>query len=312
MTIKPSISLLLNNALVTDLDVIGDRWSLLILRDVFMGRHRFEELRVHTGASKATLSRRLDSLIEAQILCKTPGKGKSKRHEYHLGEKGKSLFGASMLAWQWESHWFDCEANVLPHTLYHTDCGKVFQPKAVCRHCNAAITLEDIIWPQAEESLEHQLEVIRSSNKQRRVRAESNQQAADPRLTQISDLIGDRWTLLLLIAAFLGISRNDGFANQLSIASNILSQRLNMLVSAGIFSKQQYQQNPPRFEYRLTEKAKSLYPLIMYLRQWAMGHHKQEEVLLHKSCKKPLSIKVACSECNEELTPNSVVAQRNT
>lgn len=310
MTQSPSISLILNNALASDLDIIGDRWSLLILRDVFMGRNKFEALRTHTGASKATLSRRLDSLIKADVLCKRTGKDGSKRLEYHLTDKGKTLFGASMLAWQWESKWFDCEDNELPHTLYHKQCNGVLEPVATCAHCNGKIGLEDVEWPESEQHFAHQMKVIRTSNKQRRVRGSAELQAADLRMTQISDLIGDRWTLLLLIAAFLGIKRNDGFANQLNIASNILSQRLSMLVDAGIFDKTPYQQNPPRFEYGLTEKAKTLYPLIMILRQWAMSHQPHQEHLRHKSCGNPLLIKVVCQGCNGELHPEDVAVER--
>ena len=309
MTKTPPVSLILNNALVSDLDIIGDRWTLLILRDIFMARHRFEELRVYTGASKATLSRRLESLVNADVLYKTPGERGSKRLEYHLTEKGKGLFGGSMLAWQWESRWFDCARNSLPHTLFHSECGKEFQPKAVCAHCQTELKIDDVMWPEVQQSLVPQLEMIRSTNKQRRVRAELLQQGADPRLAQIADLIGDRWTLLLLIAAFLGIRRNDGFASQLHIASNILSQRLNMLVTAEIFTRRAYQHNPPRFEYHLTEKARSLYPLIMFLRQWAMSHQNLNEPLLHKCCKQPLQIKVVCCECEGELKPGQVIPE---
>ena len=309
MTTTPSISLILNNALVTDLDVIGDRWALLILRDIFLARHRFEELRMFSGASKATLSRRLESLVNANIVCKTPGKGLSKRLEYHLTEKGKALFGASMLAWQWESNWFDSANSCLPRTLVHKACGKVFTPQAVCAHCATDISLESVEWPQIDSSLNAQLDMIRSTNTQRRVRTQPIQQAADQRMTQISDLIGDRWTLLLLITAFLGTRRNDGFASQLQIATNILSQRLNMLVDAGIFARQAYQQTPVRYEYLLTDKAKSLYPLIMYLRQWAMSYHGAEEPLLHKPCGKPLSILVSCAECSGELKPGQVATE---
>ena len=304
-----AVPLILNSALASDLDLIGDRWVLLILRDLFMGRTRFESLRKHTGASKATLSRRLEALINANVVKRVESKPGTKRFDYMLTEKGMGLFGASMLAWQWESQWFDCSEGDLPRSLFHRSCGNPLVPVTVCTHCRAPLKAGEVEWPQVESAIDMQMAVIRSSNNQRRVRA-SAVKPADLRLAHVSDLIGDRWTLLLLIAAFLGVKRNDGFVQQLKIASNILSQRLSMLVSAGIFEKQAYQHNPPRFEYLLTTKAKTLFPLIMVLRQWAMSQHPNSEPLCHTGCGKPLSFDVVCQSCEHPIKPSDVATEQ--
>ena len=298
-------SLILNSALASDLDVIGDRWVLLILRDVFLGRNRFESLKAQTGASRATLTRRLDTLLKSDILYKHPYSPSGNRFEYKLTEKGLGLFNASMLAWHWERTWAEEDATSLPKQLHHTVCESEFIPKTVCKHCGLDLVLEDVQWPQASSELNEQIHTINSMHKQRRVRV-SHGAGEDMALSTISDLVGDRWTLLLLISSYLGIKRYDGFVNQLNIASNILSHRLKLLVEKNIFTKIIYQDQPLRYEYLLTEKGKSLYALIMVLRQWALGYQATEESLIHLQCGQPLSLTVLCQSCNNPPMPYDI------
>ncbi|REL26350.1 transcriptional regulator [Thalassotalea euphylliae] len=306
MTDVTSIPLILNATISSDLDVIGDRWTLLILRDLFLGRTRFESLRTHTGASKATLSRRLDTLIQIDVIKRQQLKPTSKHYDYLLTGKGLKLFGASILAWRWETQWLaSASESSLPITLLHTPCGHPFIPETVCTHCGQAVKFEDVKWYTSDDSFQHQLKVIQSANKMRRVR-NSRTSALDNRMAGISDLIGDRWTLLILIAAFMGAKRNYEFANYLNIASNILSQRLSMLVEENLFEKTAYQHNPPRYEYVLTDKSKALFPLVMILRQWAMDFHTTPESLKHEPCGANLRLSVNCNMCKTELHPTDI------
>lgn len=300
---KPFLVLTAN--LASDLDVVGDRWVLLILRDVFLGRCRFESLKDHTGASRATLTRRLDTLIQANILYKHPYSPSGNRFEYRLTEKGKGLYEASILAWHWERVWTDAKQSPLPSRLTHQTCQHEVNPKTLCAHCGEELVFEDVTWPQANTDLTEQIHTIHSMHKQRRVRV-SVGDGKDMSLSNISDLIGDRWTLLLLISAYLGIRKYDGFVHQLNIASNILSHRLKLLVEKDIFKRHAYQRQPLRYEYVLTPKGKSLYPLILVLRQWAMKYQPIQESLIHQPCGQPLLLKVLCDFCGESPSANEV------
>ena len=276
------------------LDVVGDRWALLILRDAFLGRTRFEQFRRHTGASRTTLTRRLQALLQADVLHKH---SYGKRFEYKLTVKGLGLFQASLLSWGWESTWTEVEPNVLPGSLFHQSCAHDLNPIAVCVYCRQSLQVGDVYWPEINQGLQQQFGAIRSFNK-RRVRASVVLDSQDHSLAYVSDLIGDRWTLLLLIAAFLGEKRYDAFQKNLSIASNILTDRLNMLVQVNVLKRDKYQDNPPRYEYRLTEKGKSLYPLVMVIRQWVLDWlPKSAETLCHRQCGKSLKIEVQCGHC---------------
>ena len=290
------------------LDVIGDRWVLLILRDVFLGRSRFEELRQHTGASRTTLTRRLSELLEADVLYKRCYSTTANRFEYKLTEKGLGLFSSSLLAWQWELEWSDHAGELLPISLFHNSCNHALTPTAVCRHCQQALSVNDVKWPDIKTELDEQIGDIKSFSK-RRVRHSSKNGQEDLSLATVSDLIGDRWTLLLLISAFLGIKRYDDFLRSLKIASNILTMRLNLLVDVNILERVGYQENPPRSEYHLTEKGKSLFPLVMTMRQWVLDYLPKadsHEALIHKNCGHTLYVEVLCIDCHHKPWPRDV------
>ena len=82
------------------------------------------------------------------------------------------------------------------------------------------------------------------------------------------ELVGERWTLLIVRDAFLGMRRFDEFQASLGIARNVLADRLNRLVDAGVFERVRYSERPERFEYRLTPMGRDLNVAIAALRQW--------------------------------------------
>ncbi|PKN79405.1 MAG: transcriptional regulator, partial [Chloroflexi bacterium HGW-Chloroflexi-9] len=82
------------------------------------------------------------------------------------------------------------------------------------------------------------------------------------------DVVGERWTLLVLRDAFQGKRRFEEFSRSLPVARNVLTDRLRTLVEHGVLERRQYEEHPPRFEYRLTPKGMDLYPVIVALIQW--------------------------------------------
>src|ERR671919_3186160 len=82
------------------------------------------------------------------------------------------------------------------------------------------------------------------------------------------EVIGDRWTILILRDAFYGVRRFDDLRRGLGVARNILTDRLSKLVEHGVLERVPYQDPPPRFEYRLTEKGRDLWHVVTAVRQW--------------------------------------------
>src|SRR5215204_4736575 len=102
------------------------------------------------------------------------------------------------------------------------------------------------------------------------------------------ELVGERWTMLVLREAFTGRRRFDDMAEDLGIARNVLAARLQHLLDEGVLTKVRYQQRPERFEYRLTEKGLDLWPILMSLLQWGDRHYLHPDgpprVIRHRDC----------------------------
>ena len=125
------------------------------------------------------------------------------------------------------------------------------------------------------------------------------------------DLIGDRWTLLIMRDVFFGVRRFDDFQRDLQIARNVLADRLSKLVSAGILRTVPYQDNPPRHEYRLTDKGRDLFDVLMAL--WRFGdkweHATRDRIAVHTDCGKPTHMVPACAHCGGLLTRHNLTVE---
>lgn len=122
-------------------------------------------------------------------------------------------------------------------------------------------------------------------------------------------VIGDRWTMLVLRNAFLGTRRFDDFQLQLGVTRHVLAERLKRLVEVEIFRKQAYQ--PNRYEYRLTDKGRALYPVLLSLTAWGDAWMDEGRgaplVYQHKSCGKTMTPTMVCSECGEPVTARDII-----
>jgi DNA-binding HxlR family transcriptional regulator len=105
------------------------------------------------------------------------------------------------------------------------------------------------------------------------------------------EIVGERWTLLIIRDAFFGLRRFEEFQASLGIARNVLTDRLNRLVEEGIFDRVRYSERPERFEYRLTAKGRELNVALSALRQWGDRHvlERSPLVLRRRSDGKPVT-----------------------
>jgi DNA-binding HxlR family transcriptional regulator len=128
------------------------------------------------------------------------------------------------------------------------------------------------------------------------------------------ELIGERWTILIIRDAFLGIRRFDDFQKSLGIARNVLQQRLARLTENGILEKVRYQERPERFEYRLTEKGMDLWPVVVTLLAWGDKHLVDESgpptIIEHRDCGGRVNDRRICEACGALLGPRDVKARR--
>ena len=124
------------------------------------------------------------------------------------------------------------------------------------------------------------------------------------------ELVGERWTILILRDAFLGVRRFDDFQRSLGIARNVLNTRLQRLVEAGLLERRRYQERPERFEYRLTEKGLDLWPAVVALMQWGDRYLTSGDgppmVLVHRDCGGAVDDRRTCETCGARLGPRDV------
>jgi DNA-binding HxlR family transcriptional regulator len=130
-------------------------------------------------------------------------------------------------------------------------------------------------------------------------------------VAQCLEVVGEWWTLLIVRDAFLGVTRFDEFQERLGISRNVLNQRLTRLVEDGVLTKVPYSEHPPRFDYRLTERGRDLWPVINAMRQWGDKHAAPNGPplrLIHQECGRISEPQLVCSTCHEPVGVRDVKA----
>jgi len=118
--------------------VIGDRWTLLVLRDCFLRVRRFGDFQRRLGITRPILASRLAKLVKDGVLTRVPYRQRPVRHEYRLTEKGLDLYPVVMSIVHWgDVHMAGRRGRPLLHQ--HRDCGKTFDPVMVCSECGEAL-----------------------------------------------------------------------------------------------------------------------------------------------------------------------------
>ena len=128
-------------------------------------------------------------------------------------------------------------------------------------------------------------------------------------------IIGDNWTLLVLRDCFMGVRRFDDFQQRLGVTRHVLSDRLRKLTDGGILEKVAYQERPARYEYRLTDMGRELYPVIVHLAQWGDKHLADDFgaplMRFHRQCGQPLEAELRCGHCGEAVQPRDIRVEEN-
>lgn len=126
------------------------------------------------------------------------------------------------------------------------------------------------------------------------------------------EIVGERWTLLLIREAFFGRTRFDEFRTALGIAPNVLSARLQRLTDEGVFDRVRYQDRPERYTYSLTAKGRELGPLLIHLMNWGDRHYPAPggppTIIRHRGCGGELDDYFSCMRCGERVAPEAFEA----
>ena len=126
------------------------------------------------------------------------------------------------------------------------------------------------------------------------------------------DVVGDRWTLLILRNLFRGVRRFERIQKDLGIARNLLADRLQRLNANEIIIRVPYQDHPVRYDYRLTPKGLDLSSALIALMQWGDQWYANGDpptLLTHAKCKTPVKNVVICSDCGLHIQPKEIRSQ---
>ena len=125
------------------LSIVGDRWTLLVLRDAFMRVRRFEDLLESTGAPRPILSERLKTLVENGVLEKRLYSERPDRFEYRLTEMGLDLWPVLISLLRWGDKWMP-DKDGPPVVVRHKGCGSAVLPELACPDCGEWVTATDM------------------------------------------------------------------------------------------------------------------------------------------------------------------------
>jgi DNA-binding HxlR family transcriptional regulator len=128
-----------NCSIARTLDVVGEWWTLLILRDAFRGTRRFDDFHASLGMARSVLTARLKKLTDEGVLEKQPYSVHPPRYEYRLTEKGGALFPIIAALLSWGDDWAPGSAGPPVH-LIHTTCGQAMHPAMTCPHCGGEVS----------------------------------------------------------------------------------------------------------------------------------------------------------------------------
>ena len=283
------------------IDVIGDGWSFMVLRECYFGVTRFERFQEVLGLPRTTLITRLRRLSDLGLLRPHVYSDRPLRHEYRLTKAGVALYPVMMALMQFGDQWL-AGTKGKPLQLVHRSCGKPCSTYVACSHCLGEISPYRVSYragPGAGRS------AIPTGRKTRRSADPTALERRRPSsVARALQVIGDRWSVMIIREAFFRVRRFDDLQTALGIAPNILTDRLQRLVADGIFDRVQYQTGPDRYEYRFTDKGRDLFgSMIAMLRggdDWLSGGQPPLQ-LTHLDCGHDFSPVVVCSECKQAI-----------
>jgi DNA-binding HxlR family transcriptional regulator len=309
-TAKP-VPLERNCSVGRTIDVIGDGWSFMILRECYFGVRRFDKFKEILGLPRTTLTDRLRKLTALGLLRQVPYSERPVRMEYRLTRVGVDLYPVMLALMAFGDKWLAGRKRK-PLQLIHARCGKPCSPLLICSTCKGEIHPHRVSYRDGPGAGKSAVPLDRKSRRSADPTAlERRRPSSVARALQV---IGDRWSFMIIREAFFRVRRFDDLQTRLGIAPNILTDRLGRLVADGIFRRIQYQTGPDRFEYRFTDKGKDLFGPMMAMLRWGdqwMSDGKPPLIMRHLDCNREFEPIVACSECREALVATEMRYQMN-
>src|SRR5262245_4194424 len=289
-----------NCSVARTLDIVSDAWAFLIIREAFFGTQTFEAFRSALGIPRATLTDRLRKLTQLAIF-RQVAPGSSQRKEYRLTKMGFDLYPSFIALMQFGDRWLS-KGKPPPLTLVHVNCGCDSHPIVACSHCGESVGARDAKFRDGPGAGRSSAKPGRNTR-----RASDGSQFLLGRPSSVSralEIIGDKWSFMVVREGFFGNRRYDKILTELAIAPNILTDRLNRLVASGVLYRRQYQSLPDRCEYLLPDRGRDLYGPFITMPRWGdrwLSKGKPPLLLTHVTCGHDFHASVNCDRCKQPI-----------
>ncbi|GII95021.1 winged helix-turn-helix transcriptional regulator [Sinosporangium siamense] len=285
---------------------LGDQWSLLILQRAFLKHtRRFAEWREELAVSESVLAGRLKEMVAGKLLAPSPYRAEGRgRTEYLLTEQAQELWTFLTAIWSWERRWVE-RPHKLPD-MVHERCHARTDAELGCGACGKApVTARDTFTERGAANTFSDIAVHRLHRRTVRENAPRNPLSYLP---ETMEILGDRWSTVILAAAFLRMRRFADFQNELGVAPSILSNRLRRFCELGVLTR--HNVGGRGHEYRLTDKGLAFFPVFAFLVDWAQRWYTAEPeteiIIMHTACGKPMTPFFRCRHCHEPLVRQEI------
>jgi len=288
--------------------VVCDRATLLVMLHALAGASRFAEFGEQTGLASRVLSARLAQLTEDGLLVRIPYSRRPLRHAYHPTHMGAALFDVFAALASWEQTWTEDASHSPQVQLLHRDCAAApaapTTVRMLCANCHGFVTARDITLRVSQTEM---AKMPPKSTTTRRTRQDAETLGGDMRspLPQGLAVLGDKWSIEVLVCAHFGIRQFGDFGTRLGISTNILTDRLNRLLVGGLLRRHTEEEPHLKGLYLLTRKGLDFYPILIVIQSWAdawIDHRVRSPVKLrHAACHKVLEPLLVCAACGERM-----------
>ncbi len=285
------------------IDLICDRWSLSVVLALFQGARRFTEITALTGMASRLLASRLKVLGEDGVVIRLAYSMHPPRFDYRLTNMGEELLPVILQMDRWEQAWARPDQTT---AFTHRTCGAMLRAQVRCRACGRRAGARDIELKLSRAQMRKAPE--KAGRHRRSIVSSEDRTRAPQTLGPTLDVFGDKWGIEVLLCAFFRIRRFNELREVTGISSNILSDRLERLVAAGLLGKGR--DPSQRSGYWLTPKGVDAYAIIVSIHEWAdkwaRGRYKSPVRLVHAACGETFLPLLTCSNCEQPVRPEDV------
>jgi DNA-binding HxlR family transcriptional regulator len=296
------------NAVGVTLGLIGDEWTLLILRHAATGVRRYNDLLELLPISNSVLTSRLGRLAETGLLEKVAYQHRPPRYEYVLTKRGRDTWPILLAIWAWEQTWVTEHAERLPR-MVHGRCGAEFVPVLVCGACQRPVEPREVEG-RFGPSGSWERSVPAATTRRRSGQATGGQPGLFP---QTMALVGNRWASAVLGAAFLGAHRFKEFEQRLGAPPTMIADRLRTFCELGVLRAVPSTERQDWLEYRLTAKGRAFFPVVMCAIDWGHRWFRAAEgralIYRHLGCRRLFEPRLTCDHCHDLLRGDDVLLQ---